>query len=611
MNATGTTGDADSQLASVSADGRFIAFWSLASTLVTGDTNGTNDVFVRDRSTGVVERVSVDSRGRQSVGGDRDGVLDTNFGRPVISGDGRFVAFATSATNLVKGDRNDAVDVFLRDRASGSTERVTMASRKIEANGESFRPALSPDGRFVAFGSFADNLVAGDTNVASDVFVRDRQAGTLERVSVTSAQLQADNSSDSPAISADGRFVASASSASNLVPGDVDGISDVFVRDRSAGTTEGVSVNPGVEFGNHSGSPAISADGRFVAFESWESDLVPGDTNNSFDVFVRDRSTGALERVSVDSAGVQGDDWSLSPSISADGRYVAFHSFAGNLVTGDGNFDYDVFVHDRALHTTVRASVTTGGAEGDIGLGSLNPSLSADGLVVAFDSEAVLVTPGTGFPVDVYVHDDRAVAASVAASVAGAEVKPPASACTIVPETFADGNVGTLNTWFFSTTGCETSLKPVRFKVTDGRIPPGTRLFTQGVSSGGITGTPTTEGLFVFTIQVRDATGTTDTESFSIRINPPRPVVITNVSDTLSPGTVGEFYCCGNLFVDGGVPDYTWSLQSGQLPPGLSLSASPGRITGTPTTAGTFTFLVRVTDSLGAFAERTFTIVVS
>jgi hypothetical protein len=193
----------------------------------------------------------------------------------------------------------------------------------------------------------------------------------------------------------------------------------------------------------------------------------------------------------------------------------------------------------------------------------------------------------------------------------GTNPPPPTGSCTIVPTTFPDGNVGTLSTWFFSTTGCRTSESPVRFSVVSGAIPPGTRLFTQGVSSGGITGTPTTEGLFTFTIRVRDFTGASDSETFSIRINPPRPLVITNQSDALSPGTVGEFYCCGNLFADGGVPGYTWSLRSGQLPPGLSLSASPGRITGTPTVAGAFSFLVRVTDSRGAFAERTFSITVS
>lgn len=187
----------------------------------------------------------------------------------------------------------------------------------------------------------------------------------------------------------------------------------------------------------------------------------------------------------------------------------------------------------------------------------------------------------------------------------------PLGTCTITPATFADGNVGTLNTWWITTSGCQTSQKPVEFKLVSGQLPPGTSLFGQGVSSAGITGTPTTEGLFTFTIRARDYTGSTDTETFSIRINPPRPLVITNQSDTLSPGVVGQYYCCGNLFADGGVPGYTWSLRSGQLPPGLSLTASPGRVTGTPTTAGTFSFLIRVTDTRGAYAERTFTITIS
>jgi Tol biopolymer transport system component len=404
VSSSGAAGDDDSQLAAVSGDGRFVAFRSLATTLVPGDTNGVGDVFAHDRSTGVTERVSVDSRERQAVG-DQSGVLDSNFGPPAISADGRYVAFASSAPNLVKSDRNQVADVFVRDRAAGTTERVSMAGRRTEANGESSQPAISPDGRFVAFSSLAFNLVAGDTNFAPDVFLVDRQAATIERVSVSSTGEQGGNTSDGPAVSADGRFVAFESSASNLVPNDTDDASDVFLRDRQAGTTESISiVSPPEGFGAHSGSAAISADGRFVAFQSWEPDLVPGDANNSFDVFVRDRATGVLERVSVDSAGVEGNDWSLGPSISADGRFVAFQSFASNLVADDGNVDFDIFVHDRLTHATARASVTTGGAEGGFQLGSVNASLSADGRVVAFDSEAALVPEDSGFPVDVFTH---------------------------------------------------------------------------------------------------------------------------------------------------------------------------------------------------------------
>ena len=409
ISSLGTAGDNDSLLAAVSADGQLVAFVSLASTLVPGDTNDTSDVFVRDRVTGTTERVSVNGRGRQSSGGDAGGLLDTNWGPPAISSDGRYVAFASSATNLVKGDRNGVADVFVRDRVAGTTERVTMVNRKVEANGESSQPAISPDGRFVAFASFADNLVPADTNFTSDVFVADRTGGAPQRVSVSNTGQQGENRSESPSISADGRFVAFTSSSDALVSGDLDGASDVFVRDRVAETTEGVSVAPTASgFGATSSSPAITPDGRFVAFDSWEPDLVPGDTNNSFDVLVRDRATGALERISVSSAGVQGDDWSLAPSISSDGNLVAFHSFAGNLVSGDGNFDFDVFVRDRAAGTTVRASVRTDGTEGGLSLGSQNPSISGNGLVVAFESEADLVPADTGFPVDVFTHDEGA-----------------------------------------------------------------------------------------------------------------------------------------------------------------------------------------------------------
>ena len=253
------------------------------------------------------------------------------------------------------------------------------------------------------------------------------------------------------------------------------------------------------------------------------------------------------------------------------------------------------------------------------GQASPNRTITVDGVAMGTsDGSGRFKIERSGFtaPADCTVDVNDGSASPTVARLSGCTVSsspPPTSttACTIVPTTFPDGNVGTLNTWFFSTTGCRTSEKPVQFSVVSGQIPPGLKLFTQGVASGGITGTPTTEGLFAFTIQVRDQTGARDTESFSIRINAPRPVVITNQSDTLTPGTVGQFYCCGNLVADGGVPGYTWTLRSGQLPPGLQLTASPGRITGTPTSGGTFSFVVRATDTRGAFAERTFSITVN
>ena len=246
----------------------------------------------------------------------------------------------------------------------------------------------------------------GDTNFTSDVFVVDRApasgaaAGQPENTGE-----QAEQQQRRPPISADGRFVAFTSAADAWCRATTTARRDVFVRDRVAGTTEGISVAPTpFGFGNTSTSPAITPDGRYVAFSSWEEDLVPGDTNNSFDIFVRDRFTGALERVSLNDAGVEGDDWSLGPAISSDGHLVAFSSLAENLVVGDNNFDFDVFVRDRAAGTTVRASVRTDGTEGGLSLASFNVAMNADGNVLAFASEADLVAGDTGFPVDVFTH---------------------------------------------------------------------------------------------------------------------------------------------------------------------------------------------------------------
>jgi Putative Ig domain len=183
-----------------------------------------------------------------------------------------------------------------------------------------------------------------------------------------------------------------------------------------------------------------------------------------------------------------------------------------------------------------------------------------------------------------------------------------AQECGIVPRTLADGNVGTEGAWFISVTGCSSSQKLPSFKVVDGRLPDGTKLFDFASSTGLIFGTPKTEGTYSFTIQVKDETRATDTETFSITILPPPPLVVT--TEALSDGTVGEFYCCGNLFASGGVPGYSWSVVSGELPPGLELPRRENTISGTPTTAGTFTFTVQVTDERGTTAERTFTITI-
>jgi signal peptidase I len=349
-------------------------------------------------SPGTTEMVSVDSAGNQANG----------FSTwPAISADGRFVAFASDASNLVPGDSNGQGDIFVHDRQTGATERVSVDSAGGQADGSSSEPVISGDGRFVVFVCDASNLVPGDSNGQGDVFVHDRQTGATERVSVDSAGNQGDGGSGKPAISADGRFVAFESDASNLVPGDSNGQSDVFVHDRQTGATERVSVDSaGSQGDGGSGKPAISADGRFVAFESDAANLVLDDANSRSDVFVRDRQTGATERVSVDGHGTQSDGSSTRPAISADGRFVAFESMATNLVSHDFNRQHDIFVHDRQTGATERVSVSSDGRQ--VSSPSNVPAISADGRFVAFASGARNLAPGDDnrfYFADVFVHD--------------------------------------------------------------------------------------------------------------------------------------------------------------------------------------------------------------
>jgi Tol biopolymer transport system component len=335
----------------ISADGRFVAFTSFASNLVPGDTNDSTEVFVRDRRRLVSRRVSVGPGGQQAN--------CCGSGAPAISAHGRYVVFDSLASNLVAGDTNNADDVFVRDRVAHLTRRVSVGPGGQLANNNSFVPAISADGRFVAFTSSASNLVAGDTNDTDAVFVRDRRAQVTRRVSVGPGGQQANDGSSRPAISAHGRFVAFRSRASNLVAGDTNGTDDVFVRDRKAHVTRRVSVGPAGQQANSSSfQPAISAHGRFVAFDSFASNLVAGDTNNNYDVFVRDRRAQLTRRVSVGPGGQQANGRSFQPAISAHGRFVAFRSYATNLVPGDTNGIPDVFVRDRKAHVIRRVSVS-------------------------------------------------------------------------------------------------------------------------------------------------------------------------------------------------------------------------------------------------------------
>ena len=354
VSSEGAQGNDRSAMPSISADGRFVAFQSYASNLVPHDTNECVDVFVHDRRTGRTERVSVSSWGAEA---------DSWCWLPSISADGRFVAFESDASNLVPGDTNQQWDIFVHDRETGLTERVSVSSEGAESNAGSSEPSISADGRFVAFESKASNLVPGDTNGCVDVFVYDRQTARTERASVSFEGAEASWDNWEPAISAHGRFVAFKSGG-------------IFAHDRQTGRTERLSATPEDAEANYgSWSPSISADGRFVAFTSLHTNPVTGDANVTWDVFVHDRETGLTERVSVSSEGAKTHSRGDMPSISADGRFVAFLSDASNLAAGDTSGMSDVFVHDRHTGGTECVSGPNGGDE---------PALSADGRFVAF-----------------------------------------------------------------------------------------------------------------------------------------------------------------------------------------------------------------------------------
>ncbi len=389
-----------SEISSISADGRYVAFESDATNLAPGDTNGTNDVFLRDRQLGTTVRMSVDSQGAQGNG---------NSFQPTLSGDGRFVVLMSDAGNLVAGDTNGFCDVFLHEIPTGATTLVSLESLgPVQGNQTSANPAFSEGERYLTFASGASNFVPGDVNNRSDIFLRDFQTGSTTLVSVSSSGVQGNMPSDSARVSSDGRYVAFFSTSWTLVPGDANATGDVFVRDLVAGTTEFATLNSSgnqVATAMFSTSVSMSSDGRFVAFTA-SGPFVPADTNDTYDVYVRDRTAATTILASVGTSGAPGDGASSGGpcSLSADGRYVAFSSTSTNLVASDTNTFEDVFVRDLVAGTTSLASVSSGGAQANGQC--LTPSISPDGRYVAFFSDATNLVPGdTNGVFDVFVRD--------------------------------------------------------------------------------------------------------------------------------------------------------------------------------------------------------------
>jgi Tol biopolymer transport system component len=421
VSSQGTQGTGLSDRPIISGDGRRVVFTSLADDLVHGDANSAADVFVHDLATGATELVSVSLSG---VAGNGSCLW------PVISADGSTASFSSLASDLVPGDTNSVADIFVRDLASGVTTRVSVTSTGRQTDSGGRGSALSSDGRVVAFMSAATNLVPGDTNGFQDIFVHDRDSGITERVSVSTTGEQGDGHCGGPWISGDGRYVSFGSEASNLVPDDTNQHRDVFVHDRVAHRTTRVSVSSsGVEGNSFSGfnhltgyfTTFISPDARWVVFHSYASNLVPGDTNDVPDIFVFDRHSHTIVRASVASDGTESDGNSYFPVMYGEGRFVSFFSKGSTLVPGDTNLAGDVFVRDLWAGLTERISVNAAGQEGD--LVSDYPTASLDGSLIVIESEATnLVRRDTNGVKDLYALR-RSPVDEIAVSSCGSDLR--------------------------------------------------------------------------------------------------------------------------------------------------------------------------------------------
>ena len=393
-SAAGVVGNADSYAPNFSPDGSKVAFESRASNLVSGDTNGKIDIFVKDLATGAITRISTDVSGGQA---------NDHSETPVFSPDGSKVVFDSAASNLVTGDTNGRDDIFVKDLVSGAITRVSTDSTGTQGDGFSLNPVFSPDGTKVAFESSSSNFPGAVAGYA--IYVKDLVTGTL-----TAITPDASGNAFRPVFSPDWTKLAFDSIADNLVAGDTNGASDIFVANLASGAITRVSTDgSGAQVHGVSADPTFSADGNSLLFQSAAPDLVSGDTNGRIDIFTKDLSTGAVTRVSTDASGGQANDHSyIYSAFAPSGNAVAFYSLASNLSPIDANGLSDVFVKDLSTGAIYDASTSSAGAPGNANsLGPLDAnrlSFAPDSGALAFDSGASnLVSGDTNGTQDVFV----------------------------------------------------------------------------------------------------------------------------------------------------------------------------------------------------------------
>lgn len=399
ISLTTSNGEADrrSEKPSISDNGRFVAFQSDAWFLVSGDTNQHTDVFLRDRDTdndGVYDEYGAVSTIRVSVASDGSEGKNGYYGsyNPGISGDGRYIVFQSDEKNLVGGDTNDATDIFVHDRITHSTTRVSVGAGG-QADSYSGYPGISGNGSKVVFYSCAQNLVGGYSTGRCDVYVTSNTGAGTTLVSIGYDGKFSDWGGGSPAISGNGQYVAFQSSSTNLVPNDTNAWQDVFVRDLTANTTWIASLASDGTQAKHDSYMASVADDGSVVFQSDAVNLVPGDTNHSCngvwapncnDIFLR--QGGTTTRLSVAADGTESNGDSTDAYISPDGEYVAFQSDASNLSPLATTRTRQIYARDLLTGEIVLVTVNTSG-KASYG-SSANAAVSRDGDYVAFDAYA-------------------------------------------------------------------------------------------------------------------------------------------------------------------------------------------------------------------------------
>lgn len=567
--AGGTEADNASINPSISSDGRFVAFESDATNLVADDTNNVTDVFVADVQYGNIERISLGLSGVEANG------ASTN---PVISGNGRYVAFESFASNLVSGDTNRVIDIFVYDRQTASTTRVSVSSSASQATSHSFSPSISENGQVIAFYSLATNLVDNDTNRAIDVFIHDTLSGSTERISVDSSGNQANMASWQPRISTSGQFVVFSSTASNLVVGDTNSAQDIFLYNRQDSSVMLISnADDGQPSNGISGYAAVSGDGDVVVFESDATNLVANDNNGTTDIFVFDKRQGSLSRVSRSVSDSDTDGPSYQPTISHDGRFVSFYTYASNLVAGDSNQFEDVFVYDR--QTGIMELLTKTMDRQEANSSSFNPSLNADGRYVAlFSFASNLSTPDTNNVDDVFLFD-RGVINTAPIANAGTDANVVLGSSVVLDGSGSfdpDGDPISLYQWQVVSTPANSGLGSwASSEITPAFVPD-------------------TSGVFVISLTVSDGLASSTADEVFINVNenlPPVAVATADLAQGYAPLVV-NFDGSQSYDPESGPLSYAWDFGDG----GNSNEATSMHTYMEP---GSYMSVLTVTDELG------------